>query len=244
MKKIVKIAAVTFLLILLVIGGLFLIYVGDYEKANQDAVYALSSSEDVEVIDNDDYIIFTPKETYSIGLIFYPGGKVEPSVYSRLFNALAKKGIKTIVVKMPFNLAMFNINGADGIVDNNPDVTTWFMGGHSLGGVFATEYLKDHLDIYDGMIYLASYANSDISTSELRVLSITASLDTVLNIDGYENAKSLLPSDTYFYEIIGGNHSQFGDYGLQKGDTKATISTEEQHHLILQEIMKFIDFKQ
>ena len=37
-----------------------------------------------------------------------------------------------------------------------------------------------------------------------------------------------MPKNTEFIKIEGGNHSQFGDYGLQKGDNKATITKKEQ----------------
>jgi hypothetical protein len=41
-------------------------------------------------------------------------------------------------------------------------------------------------------------------------------------------SRALLPADTAFLEIAGGNHAQFGDYGPQTGDNPATISANEQ----------------
>ena len=37
-----------------------------------------------------------------------------------------------------------------------------------------------------------------------------------------------LPADTEWITIEGGNHAQFGDYGVQDGDGEATISAEMQ----------------
>ena len=39
--------------------------------------------------------------------------------------------------------------------------------------------------------------------------------------------------------IDGGNHAQFGDYGEQDGDGKATITPEEQQRQTAEEIVNF-----
>ena len=49
-----------------------------------------------------------------------------------------------------------------------------------------------------------------------------------------------LPKDTEFYIIEGGNHSQFGDYGFQKGDNIADISLEEQLKLITDRMLEYL----
>ena len=43
------------------------------------------------------------------------------------------------------------------------------------------------------------------------------------------------------YTIHGGNHSQFGDYGLQRGDGVATITTMEQHLMIIDQFILWMD---
>lgn len=52
--------------------------------------------------------------------------------------------------------------------------------------------------------------------------------------------KKRLPSGTEFFQIEGGNHSEFGDYGLQKKDKAATISARQQNQAIVQAISQFI----
>lgn len=42
-------------------------------------------------------------------------------------------------------------------------------------------------------------------------------------------------------EIEGGNHAQFSNYGPQKGDLPATISTEEQQAQTVDAIEAFMD---
>ena len=54
-----------------------------------------------------------------------------------------------------------------------------------------------------------------------------------------------LPADAQFVVIEGGNHSQFGNYGLQPGDNEATITAQSisrskrwrrQHAVFLKEL--------
>lgn len=77
---------------------------------------------------------------------------------------------------------------------------------------------------------MASYPDKkgEIKGTNLAALSITATRDGVLNQTKYKENKRYLPNDTTFTEIKGGNHAQFGSYGKQNGDRKATISEEKQ----------------
>ena len=43
-----------------------------------------------------------------------------------------------------------------------------------------------------------------------------------------ESARQLLPLDTTWLPIPGGDHAQFGNYGAQPGDNPASISPLEQ----------------
>ena len=56
-------------------------------------------------------------------------------------------------------------------------------------------------------------------------------------------AKEDLPKDTEYVEIEGGNHSAFGDYGLQKGDTKSIIPENKQLDITVESICNFISDK-
>ena len=55
----------------------------------------------------------------------------------------------------------------------------------------------------------------------------------------FTSTKGLLPADSLL-EIKGGNHTNFGYYGAQKGDGSAEISREEQHRLTTLLIMTMI----
>ena len=59
------------------------------------------------------------------------------AVYAPLLHDLAEDGILCVLVKMPCNLAVLDMNAADGIPECFPEVTDWYIGGHSLGGAMA-----------------------------------------------------------------------------------------------------------
>jgi dienelactone hydrolase len=177
--------------------------------------------------DENGYLIFEPEQIEN-GLIFYPGGKVEHTAYIPLMEALASEGTLCILVKMPFRLAVFDSNAADGLQENYPEVESWYLGGHSLGGSMAASYLSKHAKVFDGLILLGSYSTADLSDLDVEVLSIYGSEDLVMNRENYEENKKNLPDD--FKEVIidGGCHAYFGMYGAQEGDGVPAISNEEQ----------------
>ena len=168
-------------------------------------------------------------------LIFYPGAKVEYTSYLPLLSEVSKKNIDCFVVEMPFNLALLNQNAADDIIGNY-NYTNYYMSGHSLGGVVASQYVNS-TNKTDGLILFASYPTSEIQKP---VLSIYGSEDKILNIEKYNESKPLMDNLTEIV-IKGGNHAQIGNYGLQDGDGIAKITPEKQQEKTVNEIIKFID---
>lgn len=162
------------------------------------------------------------------GLIFYPGGKVAPEAYVPLLHQLADEHLLCVLVSMPFDLAVFDVNAADGLHEQFPEVTHWYMSGHSLGGSMAATYVSKHLKDFDGLILLAAYSTADLSHTNLEVISIYGSNDQVLNRDKYQENLIHLPSDYKEFILEGGNHAYFGTYGEQKGDGKATLTNSQQ----------------
>ena len=213
--------------ILLLCAG-FAVYVGDYYHADETAVQAMAIADDVAVSKADgDAIVFAPSNP-KVGLIFYPGGKVEYTAYAPLMRSCAEKGILCILVKMPCNLAVLDMNAADGIAEQYPDIDRWYIGGHSLGGAMAAAYAADHSEELDGLILLAAYSTKDLKDSGLDVLSVYGSEDRVLNREKYEGYQGNLPSGTTEIIIEGGCHAGFGSYGPQKGDGTPMVTGEEQ----------------
>lgn len=225
-KRKIFLAAVLLLLAVCVIGSW--IYVSDYYHAEPEAVAAMAAADDIQISATEkNMLVFAPKDAKA-GLIFYPGGKVEYTAYAPLLQAFAKEGILCVLVKMPGNLAVLDINAAEGIQAQFPEIDRWYMGGHSLGGSMAASYVSKHTDAYEGLLLLASYSTADLSGSDLQVFSLYGTEDHVLGLDAYEENRSNLPAATIEEIIEGGCHAQFGAYGPQDGDGTPTISMEEQ----------------
>ena len=155
-------------------------------------------------------------------------------------NVLADNGYTVFIPKMPFNMAFFGINRADKVIENNPGITSWYMAGHSLGGSMAAKYTSKNQEKIDGLILLASYSIDDLSGYTGKVISIIGSKDMGIDKAKLDETSINLPGDTEFYIIKGGNHSQFGDYGFQKGDNIADISPEEQLKLITDRTLEYL----
>ena len=176
-------------------------------------------------------------------LLFYTGALVEPQAYAKLADGLAKEGIEVYIISSQLNLPVLD-NGTMATIVKEEHLNKVFIGGHSLGGVVSTVEAKhlEEINKVAGLILLASYPDksTDISGTQIPVLSITASNDKILNQDKYEEAKSRLPETTTYTTIEGGNHSGFGLYGQQNGDGTATMTAEEQQKQLIQLIKQFI----
>lgn len=185
------------------------------------------------------YLLFRSKGKVKANIIFYQGALVEEEAYSQLARDLADKGYNTYILKTPLNLPVLSPHKAKTIINQN-HLTNVYLAGHSLGGVVASQNAK--VAPVRGLILLASYPSrkSDLSHKKLRVLSITASNDHILNWEKYEEAKKRLQNSSTFRTIVGGNHSRFGNYGHQKGDGKATLSHKSSEKQLATFISNFI----
>ena len=226
--------------VILVLAAAAGVYLMDYYHASEAALNELDDpDESVEILREDDRIIFVPEHPLA-GMVFYPGGKVEYESYTPLMKSLAEHGILCVLTHMPGNLAVLDQNAADGIPEIFPEITKWYLAGHSLGGTIAGIYLADHPDEYDGLILLASYSTADLSGTDLKVLSIYGSEDGVMNREAYNKNLAMLPPNVEEVVIQGGCHAFFGDYGEQEGDGMPTITQQEQQHHTVNEIVDFI----
>lgn len=226
--------------LLLTIVIAFTVYVNIYYGANEEALEVLTSTDDVQVKKQKHCYIFEP-EQYDTGIVFYPGGKVQEESYAPLMYQFAQQGILTILVEMPFRLAVLGMNRADGLTEQFSKVEHWYMAGHSLGGSMAASYVSKHQNSFEGLILLAAYSTADLRETNLKVFSVYGENDGVLNPDKYQKNYTNLPQDsTYEYVIPGGCHAYFGNYGHQKKDGTPTITPAEQQQLTISFILKYI----
>jgi predicted alpha/beta-hydrolase family hydrolase len=193
-----------------------------------EALTALSSDEQIRV-ETGPWLTFRPTNTQpDKGLILYPGGRVDYRSYAPLAREIARQGYTVVIVPMPFNLAVFGAGRADDVIAAHPEIKTWAIGGHSLGGAMAANYVYSHPDAVSGLALMAAYPaeNNSLADRNLDVLSIYGTEDGA--VERLEASHSLLPPGTEWMAIEGGNHAGFGWYGSQPGDGVATISREEQ----------------
>lgn len=140
---------------------------------------------------------------------------------------------------MPGNLAVLDVNAADGLREKHPGITTWYLAGHSLGGAMAANYAAAHAEDFDGLILLAAYSTKDLTQTSLRVLSVYGSEDGVMNLESYEKNRTNLPAGATEIILEGGCHAQFGNYGPQDEDGTPAISGEEQIRQTVEAIVAF-----
>ncbi|MCB2288590.1 alpha/beta hydrolase [Clostridium sp. CS001] len=226
------------LVIVLLLVSYSAFWVSSYSRPTEEAVAVFNSNSGSNInVAKDKFITFTPKyKEATTGFIFYPGGKVAPEAYAPLCSKIAANGFMVVIVPMPLNLAVLSGNKGNEVIKDYPEIKNWVIGGHSLGGVMAASFAHSHLDLVKGLVMYAAYPQNkdDLSSSNLKVLSLWGSEDGCADINKVTGAKDILPKDSEFKAIDGGNHAQFGNYGNQKGDNAAKISVLEQQNLAIE----------
>jgi len=208
-----------------------------------EAIEALESDDLVQITD-EPWLTFSPMQsTPNTGFVFYPGGRVDPRGYSSLMREIASNGYLIVVPEMPINMAVFNSNVASEIIDYYPEINHWVIGGHSVGGAMAAQYTAKHPDVIEGLAIWASYPpnNADLSNLDIPVVSIYGSRELRVNDTSVGERKHLLPEDTCYSRIEGGDHHQFGSYEINPKDHLATISRESQHEQIIAATMPILE---
>ncbi len=216
-------------LVLIVTLGGFVVWASRPLSPMPEALAALQSDAAVDVTSDNGWYVFRPTGVEpTTGFIFYPGGRVDSRAYAPIMRQIAAQGYLTVIVPMPLNLAIFNLNAAESVMKAYPDIEHWAIGGHSLGGSMAARFVQSNPVAVEGLVFWASYPDIDLSGSGLDVVSVYGTLDAVAQGERIESSRELLPPDTAFVPVEGGNHSQFGWYGLQAGDNEATVSRDNQ----------------
>ena len=194
--------------------------VATYQSLYGDTVISVADGGDVEILPQ--------RGNADTGLIFYVGAQIKPSAYIPLLARIAEQGYACFVPNLSFNMAALEPKAADDIIAAHPEIKSWILAGHSMGGLTASGYADDHRDTVDGLILVAAYANRDMSDANLPVLAVFGDTDGVMNKKLYDKRLAWNPADFEEHIIPGANHAQYGDYGKQPRDNDATISAEEQ----------------
>lgn len=199
-KKLLIAGAVVLALLVLLVGAFFW-YVSDYYRAEDVALAVLSGEDGITV--QDDLTILSPSAPTDTAIIFYPGAKVEAQAYLPLLDQIRQTGVTCILVEMPFNMAIFDSNAAEKVMEQFPEVEHWYIAGHSMGGAMASQFAANHPDEVDGLILLGAYIYGDYAPED--TLTVYGSLN--------QSVEDKLDYTENVVEIEGGNHAQFGNYG-------------------------------
>lgn len=209
-----------------------------------DALAALESDSLVTVELADEGWVFTPSSSEATrGLVFYPGGRVDVRSYAPYARAVAEQGFVVVMSPMPLSLAVLDANAADRTIELHPEITSWALSGHSLGGAMIAQYAAENLDTVDGLVLLAAYPpdTANLAQSGLTVTSLVGTQDTVIDREKLRATQPLLPSETSYLDIRGGNHAQFGNYGEQPGDTSdPDMSASDQQLIAVNETVRIL----
>ncbi len=226
--------------LLFVLVAVTLAFLGTPFEAPSDSLDRVDTDEGVSLTQTDSGYVLEPADGQpKAGLVFYSGARVDPNAYVESLAPVTRDANVTVVVpRMPLNLAVVDYgvartslrpDAATHAMDTYTEIDRWYVGGHSLGGAMACRYANSHTERVEGLVLYGSYCDRDISEHGLAVLSVAGSNDTVVDQDAYEHGLERLPADATVTELDGLNHTQFGHYTGQSGDTPTGTSYSEAH---------------
>lgn len=235
-----------------VAGLAFLLWMGFSYQSRGFPATVLQSDTSITVTQNREQISFLPKAHQPVsGLLFYPGGMVDPKAYAPLARQLAENGFAVYIVKLPLRSAPLPGQEAHvmdytrQVMATNGAIQRWVLGGHSRGGAIASRFVAANPDLFAALILIGTShpkeAAFDLSAAKLPVLKIYATRDGLASVGEIEETSRFLPKTTTWVRIEGGNHSQFGYIGTLLGDQQATISRAEQQAQTVAAILSLLN---
>jgi len=207
------------------------------------------STATVRVLDTGALIQFLPTQAApGAGLIFLPGGTIDPDAYAPLLRAVAESGHAVVLVRMPWRSAptagtrQTLWERIDGVLGSRKPGQSWVLGGHSRGAALAATYVSEHNGRVDGLVLIGTThpRDVDLSKTSLPIAKIYGTRDCVADSAKTMANANRLPPGTRWIRIAGGNHRQFGYYGYQLGDCGATISRAAQQALTAAALTDFL----
>lgn len=234
-----RVAIVLFVGVVLVVGGVAAYFSFPYH-GTQSSIESVEDDPRISVSTENGVTTLEPADgASSVGLVFYPGARVAPDAYySSLAPLVTEANVTVVVPEMPLNVALLDTDAATDIRTERTEIRTWFVGGHSLGGVAACEYAASNE--VRGLLLFASYCDADVSDRSMAVLSVTGSADGVLDREAYRESRAKLPPTAETREIRGMNHTQFGSYRGQRGDRPASIPYDEAHDRLAEAVVPWV----
>lgn len=213
----------------------------------------LESGAGVQVVEDPASLAFLPRGgERRAPLLFLPGGLVEPEAYAPQLRRVAESGHAAILVRLP-SLGGRHAMGTGGrreAVERAlstmavlPGERRWVVAGHSLGGLLAAMVAREAPDRIAGLALIGTTHPRDFSLADAPypVVKVFGTRDGVAPVDRMREHAGNLPPGTRWVAIEGGNHSQFGHYGFQLLDGRATIPREQQQARVVDALLELLD---
>jgi pimeloyl-ACP methyl ester carboxylesterase len=201
----------------------------------------LRSDARVRVVRGEGTLDFLPVQGVApAGLIFLPGGMVEPEAYAPLLRRVAEGGYRARMVFLPWRCGCTAsqisevFDRVQKTVAGEPE-GRWILAGHSRGGMLAARFVHERRAGLAGVVLMGTTHPRDFSLAgaAMPVTKIYGTRDGIAPFAEMQRNKHLLPAGAKWVEIRGGNHVQFGYYRHQLGDDGATITREEQQRAVV-----------
>lgn len=179
------------------------------------------------------------------GLIFFPGALVNPVAYGPLLRAVATVGFRAYMIELPRRGAFGGgddpevIRRLDRLLAKSDAPRRWVAAGHSRGAVVACDVAVARRAGLSGVVLIGTSHPRDVDLSGLAVpvTKIVGTRDGLATPADVERNRAKLPAATRWVWIEGGNHSQFGWYGFQPGDRRATVSAGQQREVMVRAVL-------
>jgi pimeloyl-ACP methyl ester carboxylesterase len=215
-------------------------------RASSEAQVAIRSDSTVDVRHDDGTWSFIPRLTPAnkVAFVFFPGALVSPVAYAPLLRATAAAGYPSYIVELPRRGAFGGANDPevgqrfDRLLAQSSTPRRWVIAGHSRGGVVASQFAAERRAGFSGLVLIGTSHPRDVDLSGLTVpvIKIVGTRDGLASPGEVEGNRAKLPASTRWVWVDGGNHSQFGWYGFQPGDRRATIAAPAQRATMIRTV--------
>lgn len=204
----------------------------------ESAVAAVRADPALRVVDRDGYVALLPTGAApSAGVVFYPGARTYPESYLPAWAPIvAATGVAVFVPSMPMGLAIFDRDAAERVFRGEPQIRTWWIGGHSIGGSAVSRYAGGR---FAGLILWAAHLREPEEGVGVPVLAVTGGRDGVVRPSDVRDGLAGLPG-ARVVEIPGMDHGQFGAYRSIFGDGDPTITDAAAREAVAKATVEFL----
>ncbi|MGE0554452.1 MAG: alpha/beta hydrolase [Gemmatimonadales bacterium] len=227
------------------VGIAFMVWLAWNAQAHGVDPAVLRSTDEVLVVDSGPLLRFAPRWlSPGAGLIFLPGAAVEPAAYAPLLRAVAEAGFPATLVRLPWRLAPTAASravlwGRIAAIRAGDPSRRWLLAGHSRGAALSAQFAAEHAQALSGLVLIGTThpKRTSLGALALPVTKVYGTRDCVAPVDAVLANAHLLPDATHWVRLEGANHQQFGWYGRQLGDCRATISRAAQQAATLRALL-------